>query len=74
MAEALPVFRPASQSATIHISNVKQKAGSEKRKILRKILEDEKNKLKNGIIFCNRKVEVEILTKSYQAELIILLL
>ncbi len=53
-----------AQSATIHISNVKQKAGSEKRKILRKILEDEKNKLKNGIIFCNRKVEVEILTKS----------
>ena len=53
-----------AQSATIHISNVKQKAGLEKRKILRKILEDEKNKLKNGIIFCNRKVEVEILTKS----------
>ena len=53
-----------SQSATIHVPEKKQSASSDKRKILREILKVEKDQLKNGIIFCNRKIDVDIVTKS----------
>ncbi len=35
-----------------------------KRTVLRKIIDDEGEKLTNGIIFCNRKVDVDIVMKS----------
>ena len=53
-----------TQRVTIHTPEKKQFSGSDKRKILRNILKDEQEVLKNGIIFCNRKVDVDILTKS----------
>ena len=53
-----------SQSTTIHSPEKKQTASSDKREILREILKNEKEYLQNGIIFCNRKVDVDILTKS----------
>ena len=53
-----------SQSVTIHSPEKKQLSGANKRKILRDILNDENPSLKNSIIFCNRKVDVDILTKS----------
>ena len=53
-----------SQSVTIHTPEKKQFIGSNKRKILRGILKQEQLVLTNGIIFCNRKIDVDILTKS----------
>ena len=53
-----------SQSVTIHSPPKKQFIGSNKRKILRGILKNERLVLTNGIIFCNRKIDVDILTKS----------
>ena len=53
-----------SQSVTIHSPEKKQLSHANKRKILRGILKDEDSILKNGIIFCNRKIDVDILTKS----------
>ena len=53
-----------SQSVTIHTPAKKQFTGSNKRKILRNILKNEQLVLTNGIIFCNRKIDVDILTKS----------
>ena len=52
------------QSVTVHAPNKKNLAGSDKRKILREILKSEQSDLKNGIIFCNRKIDVDTLTKS----------
>lgn len=43
----------------------RDRADSEKRKLLRALIEAETaNKLKNGIIFCNRKRDVDIVAKS----------
>ena len=53
-----------SQRVTIHTPAKKQFTGSNKRKILRNILKNEQSVLTNGIIFCNRKIDVDILTKS----------
>ncbi len=55
-----------SQTATIHKPIKKQSSGFEKREILREILRSEKGYLKNGIIFCNKKVDVDTLTRSLQ--------
>ncbi len=53
-----------SQSATIYTPERKQSISFDKHDILRQILKDEKKCLKNGIIFCNKKVDVEIVTKA----------
>jgi ATP-dependent RNA helicase RhlE len=53
-----------SQRVTIHKAEKKQFIGSDKRKILRSILKYEQSSLTNGIIFCNRKIDVDLLTKS----------
>ena len=42
----------------------KDRAFKEKRGLLREIIDAEKGNCKNGIIFCNRKVDVDILMKS----------
>tara|TARA_A100001015_G_scaffold179055_1_gene199016 strand:+ start:1445 stop:2788 length:1344 start_codon:yes stop_codon:yes gene_type:complete len=53
-----------SQSVIIHKPQSRQTAVSEKREILREILKAEKKLIKNGIIFCNRKIDVDLLAKS----------
>lgn len=64
------VARQATTSETIEQALIEMKpsrrdrAASEKRKLLRAIIESEGAALKNAIIFCNRKVEVDILAKS----------
>ncbi|MCP5073860.1 MAG: DEAD/DEAH box helicase [Rhodobacteraceae bacterium] len=45
-------------------SSHRSKESKEKREVLRKILNDEGDSITNGIIFCNRKTEVDILMKS----------
>ena len=52
------------QSATVHSPEKKQMAGADKRTILRGILKSEQSELLNGIIFCNRKIDVDIVAKS----------
>ncbi len=42
----------------------KDKAAAEKRELLRRLIRREGDKLKNAIIFCNRKVDVDILYRS----------
>ena len=68
--ERIEVARQATASETIEQGVVMFKAsrrdreGSEKRKVLRALIEGEGEKLTNGIIFCNRKTDVDIVAKS----------
>ncbi len=64
------VSAQASTSETIaqfvcrHTPKRKDSGSSEKREVLRRLIRAEGEALTNGIIFCNRKVEVDILAKS----------
>ncbi len=64
------VARQATTSETIdqfvvrHSPRRKDTSASEKREVLRRIIRDQGDALTNGIIFCNRKVDVDILAKS----------
>jgi ATP-dependent RNA helicase RhlE len=64
------VTRAASTSDTItqsvHMFTATRKSleGSEKRKLLRRMIENEAENCTNAIIFCNRKVDVDIVSKS----------
>lgn len=66
------VARAASTSETITQSVVmfkasrKDREGTEKRALLRGIIESEAEKCTNAIIFCNRKTEVDVVAKSMQ--------
>ena len=66
----IEVARQATASETIDQgvlmfrASRRDRAASEKRKALRALIEAEGDKLKNAIIFCNRKTEVDILAKS----------
>jgi len=68
--ERIEVARQATTSDTITQGVVKFKAsrkdreGSEKRKLLRTLIDKEGEKLTNAIIFCNRKMDVDIVAKS----------
>jgi superfamily II DNA/RNA helicase len=68
--ERIEVARQATTSDTITQGVVMFKAsrrdreGSEKRKVLRALIDAEGDKCKNAIIFCNRKVDVDITAKS----------
>ncbi|MBR9649552.1 DEAD/DEAH box helicase [Thalassovita aquimarina] len=68
--ERIEVARQATTSETITQGVVKFKASrkdreaSEKRKLLRLLIDGEGDKLKNAIIFCNRKSDVDIVAKS----------
>ena len=42
----------------------KDREGTEKRKLLRDLIEGEGEKCKNAIIFCNRKIDVDTVAKS----------
>ncbi len=66
----IEVARQATASETIEQGVVKFKAsrrdreGSEKRKVLRALIDAEGDKCTNAIIFCNRKTDVDICAKS----------
>ncbi|SFD82297.1 DEAD/DEAH box helicase [Roseivivax sediminis] len=66
----IEVARQATASETIdqHVVMFKgsrrDRADSEKRRTLRKIIEEEGEKLTNAIVFCNRKVDVDVVAKS----------
>jgi len=68
--ERVEVTRQASASETIEQKVVCFKAPNRKveakakRDMLRKLIKDEGDKLTNAIIFCNRKVDVDIVLKS----------
>ena len=54
IAQEVVMFKPSRRD----------RAASEKRKLLRAIIDAEGDKLTNGIIFCNRKTDVDIVAKS----------
>jgi superfamily II DNA/RNA helicase len=64
------VARQATTSETIeqwvckHSPKRKDTGASEKREVLRRIIRAEGEALSNGIIFCNRKVDVDVVAKS----------
>lgn len=68
--ERIEVARQATTSDTITQGVVMFKAsrrdreGSEKRRVLRALIDAEGDKCKNAIIFCNRKIDVDITAKS----------
>jgi superfamily II DNA/RNA helicase len=68
--ERVEVARQASASATITQGVVmfkgsrKDQEASEKRQLLRKLIDSEGEKCRNAIIFCNRKTDVDIVAKS----------
>jgi superfamily II DNA/RNA helicase len=68
--ERIEVARQASASETIEQNVVifkasrKDREASEKRTALRALIDQEGDKLTNAIIFCNRKTDVDIVSKS----------
>ena len=68
--ERIEIARQATTSETITQGVVMYKAtrkdreGSEKRRLLRALIDGEGEKLTNAIIFCNRKTDVDITAKS----------
>ncbi len=68
--ERVEIARQATTSENIEQAVVKFKAsrkdreGSEKRKVLRALIEQEGDAVQNAIIFCNRKSDVDIVAKS----------
>ncbi|SMX28525.1 ATP-dependent RNA helicase RhlE [Pelagimonas phthalicica] len=52
------------QGAVIFKASRRDREGSEKRKVLRALIDAEGEKCTNAIIFCNRKVDVDICAKS----------
>ncbi len=52
------------QAVCVFKASRKDRAAKEKREILRAIFKAEGDGLKNGIIFCNRKIDVDIVAKS----------
>lgn len=68
--ERVEVARQATTSETIKQAvcqfkpSRKDRTAKEKRDLLRNIIESDENNVTNGIIFCNRKVDVDIVAKS----------
>jgi ATP-dependent RNA helicase RhlE len=68
--ERIEVARQATASETIDQAvamfrpSRRDRADSEKRKLLRNLIEAEGERFRNAIIFCNRKAEVDVLAKS----------
>ncbi len=53
-----------TQGVVIFKASRKDREGTEKRKVLRRLIEAEGEKCTNAIIFCNRKTDVDIVSKS----------
>ena len=52
------------QSVCMHRASRREQATKDKREILRRLITAEGDKLTNGIVFCNRKRDVDIVAKS----------
>ncbi|PZO64205.1 MAG: DEAD/DEAH box helicase [Paracoccus denitrificans] len=71
--ERIEVARQATTSETIEQRLIeitptrKDQAAKQKRELMRAVIDAEGDKLKNAIIFCNRKTDVDIVAKSLKA-------
>jgi len=64
VARAATTSENITQGVVMFKASRKDREGSEKRRVLRQLIELEGDKCNNGIIFCNRKVDVDIVAKS----------
>lgn len=64
VARAATTSENISQGVVMFKASRRDREGSEKRAILRALIEKEADACKNAIIFCNRKVDVDIVAKS----------
>ncbi len=64
VARAATTSENISQGVVMFRASRKDREGSEKRRLLRQMVEREGEDFKNAIIFCNRKVDVDIVAKS----------
>ena len=64
VARAATANEMIAQSLVRFTPSRRDRAASEKRRILREIIDREAAACRNGIIFCNRKVDVDIVAKS----------
>ena len=64
VARAATTSENIDQRLVMFKASRKDREGTEKRKLLRKLIEDEGEACKNAIIFCNRKTDVDIVAKS----------
>ncbi|MFQ6549051.1 DEAD/DEAH box helicase [Aestuariibius sp. 2305UL40-4] len=64
VARAATTSETITQGVVMFKASRKDREGSEKRKLLRELISSEGEACKNAIIFCNRKVDVDIVAKS----------
>jgi superfamily II DNA/RNA helicase len=64
VARAATTSETITQGVVMFKPSRKDREGSEKRKLLRALIESEGENCRNGIIFCNRKTDVDITAKS----------
>ncbi|MDA9208251.1 DEAD/DEAH box helicase, partial [Octadecabacter sp.] len=64
VARAATTSENITQGVVMFKASRKDREGSEKRRVLRDLIASEGEKCRNGIIFCNRKVDVDIVAKS----------
>ncbi|MEL7212502.1 MAG: DEAD/DEAH box helicase [Pseudomonadota bacterium] len=64
VARAATTSENIRQGVVMFKASRKDREGTEKRKLLRTLIENEGAECKNAIIFCNRKVDVDVVAKS----------
>ena len=64
VARAATTGENIAQSVVMFRGSRKDREGTEKRALLRALIESEGENCRNGIIFCNRKVDVDVVAKS----------
>jgi len=64
VARAATTSDTITQAAVFHKASRRDRLASEKRSLLRALIEQEGDSCTNAIIFCNRKVDVDIVAKS----------
>ncbi|MFT5744105.1 MAG: superfamily II DNA/RNA helicase, partial [Paracoccaceae bacterium] len=64
VARAATTGENITQSVVMFRGSRKDREGTEKRALLRALIESEGENCRNGIIFCNRKVDVDVVAKS----------
>ncbi|WP_224823410.1 DEAD/DEAH box helicase [Cognatishimia sp. MH4019] len=64
VARAATTSENIRQGVVMFKASRKDREGTEKRKLLRTLIENEGKECKNAIIFCNRKVDVDVVAKS----------
>ena len=66
VARAATTGENITQGVVMFRGSRKDREATEKRKLLRALIESEGENCRNGIIFCNRKVDVDVVAKSMQ--------